>query len=145
MKLGPNNPSEELIFAEENLRVDVQHCIVSAMNKLNVTRSQLAKRLGTSEQHVSQLFSSNANPTIKTLARIFFALGDECFVSSKHLDRAAHERQIPCNKWVMVERVAEDASRAGAQIYGWSNKHPVFASTYKQQSVPYEELTRRSA
>src|SRR5665213_4450818 len=100
MNLGPKNSTEEGIFAEENFRVDIQHRISSVMNKLGVSRAQLARQMGKSEQHLSQLFASGANPTVKTIARIFFALGDECFISSKHLDEAAHERQTPC-AWVL--------------------------------------------
>jgi DNA-binding phage protein len=144
MNLGPKNQTEEVVFAEENFRVDVQHRILSVMNKLNVSRAELARRMGKSEQHVSQLFASSANPTVKTIARIFYALGDECFISSKQLDAVAHNRQKLCS-WALVvtQSAKRDASGCGTVLqFGALQPRP---TPYRHQQFPLEVRAARSA
>jgi DNA-binding phage protein len=142
MNMGPKNRTEEVIFAEENFRVDVQHCISSVMNKSKVSRAELARRMGKSEQHVSQLFSSGANPTIKTIARIFFALGDECFISSKQLDAVAHERQRPCSWAMVVSRPETHTACAAVYHFGSLQQRP---TPYRHEQFPFDVREARSA
>jgi transcriptional regulator with XRE-family HTH domain len=54
------------------------------MQKHGVTNKELAERLGMSPARVSQIFSSNGqNLTLKTIARIQYALGEEFELLSK--------------------------------------------------------------
>ena len=89
MSLGPKNRSEEVIYAEENLRVDFQYRLQSLLNHRKLSRKELAFRAGMTEQAVSRLFSSKANPRLDTVARLFHALGDECIITSRELERVA--------------------------------------------------------
>lgn len=74
MELGPRNESEREIYAIENLKADMQQVIVYAMRKRDVSRSELARRLGVSRAYITQLLREDANPTLKTIGRIFAAL-----------------------------------------------------------------------
>jgi transcriptional regulator with XRE-family HTH domain len=65
------------IAAEENLVIDFQFLIEELMTKHGMTRSMLAARAGITPARLSQLMGSEANPTAKSLARLFHALGEE--------------------------------------------------------------------
>lgn len=76
--LGPQHQGEEEAFAIEALVFSVQIALQKAMQKHGVTNKVLAERLGMSPARVSQIFSSNGpNLTLRTIARIQHALGEE--------------------------------------------------------------------
>lgn len=82
--LGPRHVGEEEAFAIEELVFSVQIALQKAMHKHGVTNKELAGRLGMSPARVSQIFSSNGpNLTLKTIARIQHALGEEFEFLSK--------------------------------------------------------------
>ena len=89
MSLGPQSRDEEVIYAEENLRVDLQLRLQKLLNHTKLSRREFAVRAGMTEQQVSRLFSSSANPRLRTLARLFHALGDECVITSSKLETLA--------------------------------------------------------
>lgn len=70
------------VEAEENLLIDAQFLIQELMAEKGVTRAQLAALTGLSVARLSQIMSTNANPTLKTLARIVHALGETVSVST---------------------------------------------------------------
>jgi transcriptional regulator with XRE-family HTH domain len=111
MNFGPKDAHEAPIFAEEGLRVEVQHRLQTVMNQLGVTQSDLAARMGVSEAHVSQLFSSTMNATIRKIAAVFHALGDECIVTSKLLERSGSSwKESDCEcAWTLVEPAEKPA------------------------------------
>lgn len=76
-KFGPRNKKEAIVFAEEKLRVDIQHELFKAMKRNGVSVSQLARRLGIGIYDVERFFSSGCDISIKLLARIFHVLGEE--------------------------------------------------------------------
>lgn len=104
MKFGPKNSREELVFAIESLRVEVQHAVHKAMHEGTVTQRELAKRMGITEQRVSQFFAADWNPTMVTLARLFHAVGHECAFSSR-VDGAV----TPAHQRATAWRVAQNA------------------------------------
>jgi transcriptional regulator with XRE-family HTH domain len=78
-----------VIEAEENLLIDYQFLIHELMTEKNVTRAALASRAGISKARLSQLLSPEANPTVKTMARLLHALGTRAVVSAKEAAKAA--------------------------------------------------------
>src|SRR5258708_5708187 len=75
---------DEMISAEESLIADVQVVIHNLMEDSNVSRADLARALGVSDARVSQMFSDHApNLTLRTIARVFRVLGDECRFTSE--------------------------------------------------------------
>lgn len=77
---GPKNAEEAQIFAIEELIVEVQHVIQTRMVEKQVTRAELARRLGCKPAWVTQLLSEDSNLTLETVAKVFFALGEKCKV-----------------------------------------------------------------
>lgn len=65
------------IEAEENLLVDAHFLIEELMRKKSISQTELAKRMGCSKARLSQLLNPSANPTVKSLGRLFYALGEE--------------------------------------------------------------------
>ena len=78
MNFGPTNAEERAVFAEENLRVDVQVLIYELMLKRGISATELARRLGTSETFIkNQVFNDKSNLRMRTFARILNVLGSE--------------------------------------------------------------------
>lgn len=75
--LGPQAGEEE-DFAIEALVFSVQVALQRAMNRKGVTNKMLAEKLGMSPARVSQIFATKGpNLTVKTIARIAHALGED--------------------------------------------------------------------
>lgn len=62
------------IEAEEAALTDFQFAIIDAMNEGGISQAELAKRLGVSRARITQLLSSEANPTLKLVGRALAAL-----------------------------------------------------------------------
>lgn len=114
---GPKSEQERLIFATEDLRADVQLTIQEVMLAKGVTRSHLAKLLGCSPANITQLLAEDGNPTIETIARVFYALGDACRFQSAFLeqqpsrsDRFRHPEAQASANW-QIARPLEMESR----------------------------------
>jgi len=61
-------------FIAQGLLFDIFENILAIMKEKNITKAELAKRLGKSKSYVSRLFHGNSNLTILTLARIAKAI-----------------------------------------------------------------------
>jgi transcriptional regulator with XRE-family HTH domain len=59
----------DFLKIEENALLNFQYSLVDAMTDRGMTRADLAKALGVSRSRISQLLISEANPTIKLVAR----------------------------------------------------------------------------
>jgi hypothetical protein len=70
----PNSPEEEIIFAQQALRVDLQVLINEAMLKNGVTKEELSRRLDWTEEDVADLFQDDWNPTIAVVAWVCHAV-----------------------------------------------------------------------
>lgn len=92
--LGPKKGEEET-FAIEDLVFSTQLALQKAMNRKGVTNKDLAEKLGMSPARVSQVFSSKGpNLTLKTIARIAHALGEDFeFVRKSDLKRPLPEKE----------------------------------------------------
>lgn len=78
------NPADpKIIEAEEHLLIDCQILLQETISNKNMTRSALAERAGISKARLSQLMRPEANPTVKTMARLFHALDEELVVKTK--------------------------------------------------------------
>jgi transcriptional regulator with XRE-family HTH domain len=84
-KMAPNWENADLlsIEVEENLLLDFQFLLQELIHDKDISRGELAKRTGISKARLSQIMSSEANPTLKTCARLLHALGEELCVSVK--------------------------------------------------------------
>jgi len=64
-------------FLQERAIYEVTELLESLMGEMNITRSELARRLGKSRGWVTQLLDGEANKTIRTIADVFAVLGRE--------------------------------------------------------------------
>lgn len=65
----------------EGLELEVTEKILEIMEQKNITRKELAERLGVSKAAISKLFNNGSNMTLKRLLTIAEALGQELRVS----------------------------------------------------------------
>lgn len=80
--------SRDEIVAEEDLVIDVQFLIQDLLDERGMTRADLAGRLGISKARLSQLMRPEANPTLRSVARILHALDDRAVLTAKSRDSA---------------------------------------------------------
>jgi len=66
---------DDLEFRMEGLILDFTEKIVIKMKELNISRAELARRLGVSKAFVTKLLNGNPNLTIKTMMSIADVLG----------------------------------------------------------------------
>lgn len=74
-KVAPENK----IFIKKNL--DITEQILAILDKKGMTRRDLAKALGKSEPEVSRMLSGLHNLTLKTIAKLEVALGEEVIMT----------------------------------------------------------------
>jgi transcriptional regulator with XRE-family HTH domain len=83
MSEGQEKIDLRVIEAEENLLLDMQFLLQELITDRQISRVELAKMTGISKSRLSQIMGSDANPTLKTCARLFHALGEELNISLK--------------------------------------------------------------
>lgn len=66
--------AEDRAYAREDLVYNVTEDILVALEDLNISKQELARKLGKSKSHVTQLLSGARNMTLGTLSDICFAL-----------------------------------------------------------------------
>jgi transcriptional regulator with XRE-family HTH domain len=81
----------KVIEAEENLLIDFHFQIQEMMSAKGLSRTELAEKAGISKARLSQILSNEANPTLKSMARLFHALGEKVCVDHKPLDEVSFE------------------------------------------------------
>jgi len=77
-KFGPKNEAEQLVFAAEGLRVDVQVDIQKVMRSKGIGKKKLRRRAGLTKKQVKRLFDDRRDIGVKVLARVYHALGMRC-------------------------------------------------------------------
>jgi len=83
------------IIAEDNLIADVQFALHNLLEFKGMSRRELARKLGVSEARVSNFFHHDPrNFTLKTIARIFHALGEEAQITSPGLQRVIPVKRV---------------------------------------------------
>ena len=68
------NPRIAKLMAEEHLILEVTEKIVELMQRENITKAELAKRLGRSKGFITRLLNGDRNFTVRTTADIFHVL-----------------------------------------------------------------------
>ncbi len=62
-------------YWEEGAIIAFTEALSAAMAEQGITRTELARRLGTSQAYVTRVLGGNANFTLKTMTKLAFALG----------------------------------------------------------------------
>jgi transcriptional regulator with XRE-family HTH domain len=107
----------DFVEAEEDLLIDFQFLVQDVLNSKGVSKTELAKRSGISKARLSQILSAEANPSVKTFARLFHALGVrvEPKVATQRVEPARVTPVKSEGKWD-IGRVSEEALMPERQI-----------------------------
>ena len=105
-----------IIAAEENLLIDFQFLLQEVMTRKGITLSELAEKAGVSKARVSQVMSSEANPTAKTFARLFCALDEEVCVGTKPKAGKSIPIESPELQWKWTTSLPMPATTDDAQF-----------------------------
>ena len=82
------NVKKHMLIAEDAFIADAQFAIHNLLAAKRVSRAELARRMEVSDPYVSQLFNDDTrNLTLRTVARIFQALGEEPQLTSETLEK----------------------------------------------------------
>lgn len=60
---------------QDRLSVWTMDNLAEMMERTNISKADLARKMGCSRSHITQLFAGNRNPTLNTIADIAYALG----------------------------------------------------------------------
>jgi transcriptional regulator with XRE-family HTH domain len=82
---------EELKFAEETAMAQTALAVADLLANTNMTQRALAERVGVSEARISQILCANSNPTVRTMARIGYAMGRRMAIEFKRPPMAREE------------------------------------------------------
>lgn len=63
------------LWQQETTILKITELICGQMASMNVSRSELARRMGTTPGHVSQLLNGTKNMTVRTISDVFTSLG----------------------------------------------------------------------
>lgn len=85
------NRSNQKLFEQESLILEVTEAICSLMNEQGVTRTELAKRLCCSLSNVSQILDGENNFTARKVADILFELGARLTVATEPLEKGCEQ------------------------------------------------------
>lgn len=102
-----------MIMAEENLVIDAQFLIQDLLDQQNLTRADLAKLTGVSRARLSQLMSSEANPTLRTLARLFSAMDSKLSLRAESVNPVDSFIRPSDDGWEPVEGDGEISRQVG--------------------------------
>ena len=69
------DPKRRRVYERESLAFEAAELISGLMEQRQVSKTELAERIGASKSHVTQLLSGSRNMTMHTLADLAFALG----------------------------------------------------------------------
>lgn len=70
------DPKDQREYAQERCIVAITEALGAAMERASINRTELAKKLGVSKSHVSQLFAGR-NLTLRTIGDVLWACGLE--------------------------------------------------------------------
>jgi len=86
-----SSPEVTRWYLRETLKVDTSELIWARMEAARVSKAELAKRLGCSKAHVTQLLNGSRNMTLQTLQDIAIALGCRADVRLVKLPRKGRQ------------------------------------------------------
>lgn len=87
---------EKALLAQEALILDAQIAIQRVLNEKGVSQKELADLLGVSESYVSQMLGDSArNLTLRTIARVMFALGETALLTTRAYAKGLEEPVRP--------------------------------------------------
>ena len=77
------------LFCQENFILEVTELLCEAMEENDVSRSNLASRLGTTKGYITQILRGNANLTLRKVSDVLFALKKKLSVALLPIDASS--------------------------------------------------------
>src|ERR1700730_2978939 len=113
-----------IIEAEENLLIDFQFLLQEAMTQKGISLSELDEKAALSKSRISQIMGAEANPTTKTFARLFYALGERVVPELKKKIEDANLRDfkkagaltVDQQPWQWTEETSSPGKRRDGQL-----------------------------
>jgi len=113
----------DFVEAEEDLLIDFQFLVQDVLNSKGISKTELARRAGISKARLSQILSAEANPCVKTFARLFHALGVKIVpkVASHQAEAFVAPQHKSEGQWEIgrVSRQARTPDRKFARANDW--------------------------
>jgi transcriptional regulator with XRE-family HTH domain len=75
-RLEESSVQARRLLRQEELILEVTEAVTAALDRAEVTRTELARRLGKSKGFVSQILAGGRNLTLRTIADVADALGE---------------------------------------------------------------------
>lgn len=113
----------EQILNQERFILEVTERICGYMEEHNISRAELARRLGKTKGYVSQLLSGGRNLTVRTIADVSYALG-----ANLHLEIAKDRRARSSSQSNVIWRTDPDLWKSGVQTCGLDSVNPILDS-----------------
>lgn len=118
------SPEARRQFFQEEFILDATELIWDAMNARSMTKADLAKELGCTPPHVTQLLSGSRNMTLRTFADIAYVLGIRPrFHLEPEEEWEAPKKVRPCLRLIAVNKDVEH-STVGVDN-GWTDLQPL--------------------
>lgn len=108
---------DDVIVAEDAL-IDFQFAVIKAMKDQGISQSELADKLGITRPRMSQILSSDANPTLKLVGRIIAALDLRTQYVKKSVE-AEHMEKVAAVLAEMEVVVGESKGLVGSPSSDW--------------------------
>ncbi|UJZ96477.1 helix-turn-helix domain-containing protein [Photobacterium damselae subsp. damselae] len=106
----PLGDAEDRAFARENLVYNVTEDLLIFLEDNDISKKELARRLGKSKSYITQILSGSRNMTLGSFSDICFSLGfkpeikipvqEETVAEKAEFSWGTFERKIPCSNTV---------------------------------------------
>jgi transcriptional regulator with XRE-family HTH domain len=107
------NPEYRRLVEQETLIADAQELVCELLERVEMSRQELARRLGKTKGYVSQLLSGERNMTLRTLADLAYATGYRVELRTIPLEEPrSYEERHPPLAW------APDGPGSDDEMYG---------------------------
>src|ERR1039458_6427945 len=88
-----SDPERRRIYEREALAFEASELISRLMEEQQLSKTDLARLVGTSKSHVTQLLSGSRNMTVHTLADLAFVLGHKVGIQADPLNAVRSEER----------------------------------------------------
>ena len=125
---GLKKARKHVAYYEEDMLLDVSARVIDVLQRGNITRTELARRLDVSAAYITKILRGHANMTIETLARVAFALGLkwECIL-------------IPQNTEIGVFSLTDESGAAQIRSVETATVHTGYKETAPADANEYRE------
>ena len=79
------DPEMARLFAQEDLIEEAGELIARTMKERNITKSELARRIGVTKGYVTQLLAGSRNMTLRTFADLMHVMDEKVLLTSTSL------------------------------------------------------------